>query len=206
VLDGDPAIEAGAPYDVIYHAGTIGCVADPVGMTRRLLSLLKPGGRVLFNVPNRESCYLGGQLWIDSAPPPDVVTLFPPGFWRRHLSDVAEVHEEVEFWPPERAVFVGLQKLACLHWRKRAPIPLSEGERLPASSSTYGDALWRRLERLLRRTGKMPALRHMAPRYPTEFGLIIRMTKKDVGSASRIAVRGARERFLARSDPAPADP
>src|SRR5437660_518436 len=81
--DDDRAMDAMAPYDVVYHVGTIGCVADPLGMTKRLLGLLKPGGRLLFNVPNRDGCYLRGQLWIDAAPPPDVVTLFPSGFWRR---------------------------------------------------------------------------------------------------------------------------
>ena len=77
VLEGDPAIEAGAPYDVIYHVGTIGCVADPLGLTARLLSLLKPGGRLLFNAPNLESCWFEEQLWIDAAPPPDLVSIFP---------------------------------------------------------------------------------------------------------------------------------
>ena len=178
VVEGDPAIEAGAPYDAIYHVGTIGCVADPIEITRRLLGLLKPGGRLVFNAPNRESCYLGDQLWIDSAPPPDVVTLFPPEFWRRHLSDSAEVHEEVELCRPERAVFVGLQKLARLRWRKPVPVPLSEGERVPASSVAYGDTLWRLLERVLRRAGKMSALFRIAPPQPTEFGLFVRMTKK----------------------------
>src|SRR5215467_3611592 len=34
VQAGDPSIDAQAPYDVIFHVGTIGCVADPVGMTK----------------------------------------------------------------------------------------------------------------------------------------------------------------------------
>jgi SAM-dependent methyltransferase len=180
VIAGDPAIEAGAPYDAIYHVGMIGCVADPIGMTRRLLNLLKPGGRLVFNVPNRESCHLRGQLWIDSAPPPDLVTLFPPGFWRRHFDPTAEVSEEVEFHPPERAVVIGLQKLARLHWCRPVAVPLSEGEREHTASLAHGETFWRALERLLRRIGKMPALSYLAPRCPTEFGLFVRMTKKEV--------------------------
>jgi trans-aconitate methyltransferase len=31
--------------DLVYHVGTIGCVDDPLGLTRRLLATLKPGGR-----------------------------------------------------------------------------------------------------------------------------------------------------------------
>ena len=79
------AIQDRAPYDVIYHVGTIGCVGDPLGLTRNLLKMLKPGGVLLFNAPNADSCWLRNHLWIDAAPPPDVVTLFRPGFWRKHL-------------------------------------------------------------------------------------------------------------------------
>jgi SAM-dependent methyltransferase len=179
----DAAIEAGAPYDVIYHVGTIGCVEDPIGMTRRLLGLLRPGGRLLFNVPSRESCYLRDQLWIDSAPPPDLVTMFPSGFWRRHLSDSAEVYEEVEFCPPYRAILIGLQKLARSRWRKPAPIPLSESERLPIPALAVADSLWGSLSKVLWRIREMPALVSIAPLYPAEFGMFIRMTKKDLGHA-----------------------
>src|SRR5207244_4131757 len=96
VLNEDRAIDAGAPYDVIYHTGTIGCVGDPVGLTRRLLGLLKPNGCLLFNSPNLQSCCLPGQLWIDAAPPPDVVSIFPPGFWKKQFANDAHVEESVE--------------------------------------------------------------------------------------------------------------
>src|SRR5262249_8034028 len=95
VRAGVPSIEAEAPYDVIFHVGTIGCVADPIAMTRRWLDMLKPKGRLLFNAPNRDACSLRDQLWFDSAPPPDLVTLFRPGFWSDRFSDLALVGEEV---------------------------------------------------------------------------------------------------------------
>ena len=57
--------EAEGPYDIVYHVGLIGCVADPVKLTRDLLSLLRPGGRLLFNAPNRAARHLAGQVWID---------------------------------------------------------------------------------------------------------------------------------------------
>lgn len=81
-VSSDPRIAAGAPYDVIYHVGMIGCVADPLGLTHDLLKLLRPGGILIFNTPNRDALHLKRQLWFDSAPPPDLVTLFPPGFSR----------------------------------------------------------------------------------------------------------------------------
>src|SRR5262249_49492552 len=124
----DPVIEAQAPYDVIFHVGTIGCVADPVGMTKRLLSLLKPRGRLLFNAPNRDGYTLRDQLWFDSAPPPDVVTLFPPGFWRDQFGDVALVSEEIEFCSPQQNLLIALRKLTRRKWRKPVPMPLKESQ------------------------------------------------------------------------------
>ena len=29
----DPSVETQAPYDVLFHVGTIGCVSDPLGIT-----------------------------------------------------------------------------------------------------------------------------------------------------------------------------
>ena len=53
------------PYDVIYHVGLIGCVADPIAFTRRLLAMLKPGGTLLFNAPNRDAfAWKGSCGWI----------------------------------------------------------------------------------------------------------------------------------------------
>jgi hypothetical protein len=77
-----PEIAGNAPYDLIYHVGTIGCVPDPVGLTKNLLGMLALGGLLAFNAPLLEACYLKGQLWIDESNPPDLVTLFPADFLR----------------------------------------------------------------------------------------------------------------------------
>src|SRR5439155_7482707 len=95
-------------FDLIYHVGTIGCVADPVGLTRRLLDRLTPGGRLLFNSPNLQSCYLRKQLWIDAAPPPDLVSIFPPGFWTKHFGSEAVVEEQIENIASRKGVSVRL--------------------------------------------------------------------------------------------------
>ena len=65
VLAGDASIENRGPYDAIFHVGTIGCIAAPIAMTRSLLGLLKTGGRLLFNAPNRDGFSLRDQLWFD---------------------------------------------------------------------------------------------------------------------------------------------
>ncbi len=93
-LPDDPRIRRGAPYDVIYHVGTIGCVVSPVEMTKELIGLLKPGGMLVFNAPNRMSCDFLGGTWL-STPPPDLVNLFHPEFWQKEFSSLAEVEVNV---------------------------------------------------------------------------------------------------------------
>jgi SAM-dependent methyltransferase len=178
VQAGDPSINAQAPYDVIFHVGTIGCVADPVGMTRRCLDLLKSGGRLLFNAPNRDGCSLQDQLWFESAPPPDVVTLFPPGFWRSRFGDIALVSEEIEFCSREQNLLIALRKLARRKWRKPVPIPLKESERSSTPAPQFADVLWRKLERVVRKVAPWTGLLGLAPLHPSEFGLFVQMVKK----------------------------
>jgi SAM-dependent methyltransferase len=81
-------------YDVIFHVGTIGCVEKPIEMTHRLLSLLKPGGWLIFNAPVREHLDALGTLWL-ATPPPDLVTIFPIHFWKTRFGSVADVDVSV---------------------------------------------------------------------------------------------------------------
>jgi SAM-dependent methyltransferase len=178
VQTGSPLVEAGAPYDVIFHVGTIGCVADPIGMTERLLGLLKPGGRLLFNAPNRDARVLRDQLWFESAPPPDVVTLFPPGFWSRHFGGVASVTEEIEFCSPVQNILIALRKVGGRKWRRPVPIPLSESQVGLSPSPRITDMLWQNFERGVRKVASSTRLPRLAPSYPTEFGLLVQMRKK----------------------------
>jgi len=144
--------------------------------------MLKPGGQLLFNAPNADSCWLKGQLWIDTAPPPDVVTLFRPGFWRRHFSSVADVAEEVEMCQPEEAFGIGLRKLLGRGWT--VPIPLA----LDASAKDYqkgrpevfewNDKSWSILERGIRKLSRMSGLLRSVQNQPGPFGLFVKMIKK----------------------------
>ncbi len=89
----EPARER-QPFDAIYHVGTIGCVDDPVGFTKGLIDMLRPGGLLVFNAPNVAACREQGVLWPQSALPPDVVSLFDEGFWRRQFGSACEVEVE----------------------------------------------------------------------------------------------------------------
>jgi len=177
VQAGDPSIDAKAPYDVIFHVGTIGCVADPVGMTGCLLDLLKSGGRLLFNAPNRNACSLRDQLWFESAPPPDVVTLFSPGFWRDHFAHIARVTEETEFRTPEQNLLIALRKLTRRKWRNPLPMALSESGRWSTPPVQFADAVWLNVERAVRKVVQWSGLLPKVPGEPAEFGLFVQMRK-----------------------------
>jgi SAM-dependent methyltransferase len=181
-ISNSPLIQQRAPYDAIYHVGMIGCVADPIGMTSGLFDLLKPGGQLFFNAPNVEACSLKGQLWIDAAPPPDVVTLFRPGFWSHRFSGRGRVLEEIETSSPERSFVIGLRKLAGRRWRIPMPIPLEQSandfKTTRAENGTLVDRTWNTLERgmvgIARSTGAVKLVRPQ----PSPFGLFVTMTKK----------------------------
>lgn len=177
VTVGDPRIQERGPYDVIYHVGTIGCLADPIGMTRDLLGMLKPGGRLLFNAPNRDACPLRNQLWFDSAPPPDVVTLFPPGFWQHRFADFAEVEETIEDEPPLQNTLIALRVMAGRQWHKPLPIALQNSNQFPAPVATGIERLWDDFERLVRRVGPLTGLLGLVAARPQEYGLFVKMRK-----------------------------
>jgi len=160
-LAGSPLVAASAPYDLIYHVGTIGCVADPVAFTRHLLLLLKPGGRLLFNAPNLDHCRLPGQIWIDAAPPPDLTTLFPGGFWAQHFSDLAESSTEIEVVPPDEACVLWLRKVIGTRGR------------------------WHLLERVVRRAIRVTRTARFVPSWPAPFGQFVSMTRNIVDKAAK---------------------
>lgn len=186
LLFGSTQIEAGAPYDVIYHVGTIGCVADPIGMTRQLLGLLKEGGRLFFNAPNRNACWAENQLWFESAPPPDVVTLFPSGFWRRYFEDVADVAEGIEPSSDERSVALDLRRFFGRSWQRPLPMPMNLTAKPFVPPSHLPDAVWNQFERFFCNLFLRLGLQRFAPKKPSEYGLLVRMTKKQSASPIQI--------------------
>lgn len=173
---GSAELASRGPYDVIYHVGTIGCVADPLGLTRQLLQMLKPGGILLFNAPNRDALWSCDQLWFESAPPPDVVTLFPPGFWRSHFSCLATVEETCGTRPPEQSLALRLRRLCGRGWRRPAPLPVHESHRPFAPAPRPGDGVWRIFERLVVKTARFTGLSRLVPPLAAEYDLFVKMT------------------------------
>jgi SAM-dependent methyltransferase len=172
-----PEVKARAPYDAIYHVGMIGCVRDPIGLTRQLLSLLKPGGLLCFNAPNRDASRRKEQLWLDSAPPPDLVTLFPPGFWTQRFGAEETVQEDVLMHGHDASSGIRLRNLLGPAWRLPVPTDRFEpGEARDSSAGKEGVRNWviRAIAKLARVTG----LSALAKPWPTDFGLHITMRVK----------------------------
>ena len=169
---GTPEATAGAPFDLIYHVGLIGCVPDPVGLTGSLLSMLKPGGRLIFNAPNKGALRFSNQLWLDSAPPPDLVTLFPAGFWRTQCSTLAEVEESVALIDARSSFAFGIQRALGLGWHPPAPQPMS----VRGYAWTQRGDGWRRLlARALTKAAVVAGVTSRAADRPSEFGLFVSM-------------------------------
>ena len=83
-------------FDVIYHVGTIGCVDNPIEFTNDLLTLLRPGGYLLFNVPNVDACKELNQKWISETTPPDLTTLFDKDFFKYYFQKKCKITIQVQ--------------------------------------------------------------------------------------------------------------
>ena len=140
----NPASEE--PFDVIMHAGTIGCVANPMEMTSEFLDALRPGGLLVFNAPNRDACYRPGQLWVDRTHPPDLVTLFRPGVWKERFGfrSGSEHGDRLSSWVARggglpraaRDETLELETRAASPWRGSPRTRGTEGRRAGAFSRT----------------------------------------------------------------------
>jgi 2-polyprenyl-3-methyl-5-hydroxy-6-metoxy-1,4-benzoquinol methylase len=170
------SIRESAPYDIVYHTGMIGCVADPLKTTNEALSLLKPGGRLFFNAPNRDACALKDQLWIDASPPPDVVTLFPPGFWTKRFRDVVDVEENIEMLPPGRSFGIAMRQLFGWRWKPPKPSALesSVNNYKGPSRSKWSDRVWSKAERAASAIGLVRLTRAR----PAPFGIFVAIVRK----------------------------
>lgn len=174
VLDDSPRIEGDGPYDAIYHVGLIGCVTDPLGLTRRLVTLLKPNGVLFFNAPNREAMHLRGQLWLDSAPPPELITLFPRGFWRAHAAAGTSISETAELTSPSESTVKTLQRWLGARWQQPVPHP-SESPSAHRWMQPSPGRGWRTLEAATAKFSNLTSVR--VGGWPEEFGLFVEMSK-----------------------------
>lgn len=168
-----PRVEGGAPYDAIYHVGLIGCVPDPLGLTRRLAALLGPGGRMFFNAPNRDALFQRHQLWFDSAPAPELITLFPSGFFRRYLGDRSNVVETIARTSPQASMVKSVTRWFGPAWRQPAARAV-ESEAAHRWTQPRS-ARWAAVEAAVAKFAAVTGLH--AGSWPEEYGYFVEMTQ-----------------------------
>lgn len=168
-----PEIANNAPYDLIYHVGTIGCVPDPIGLTRRLLAMLAPNGVLAFNAPVLEACYLKGQLWNDAANPPDLVTLFPSGFFARLFGRTAKVEERLDHMSDRDNIKAALRK-AFTRWKPPTAIPINQSLSDYQSGRHHETIVERGAIKLASKIG----LHRWLAKRPTPFGYYVTMSRR----------------------------
>ena len=175
-LVNDPMIAQGAPYDFIYHVGTIGCVDDPVGLIRSQLDLLRSGGLLVCNAPDVAAAVERGRLWSVGTTPPDLVTLFNRHWFSRAFSALAQI--ELSIAPEDPGVSlrrvlgrdgVAAENAPRFRLFEDAPETTTYSSASPPISPLRGAA--RSLVRVLH------TLR-VIPHYAHEYGILVRMTKR----------------------------
>jgi len=118
--------------------------------------------------------HLRGQLWLDSAPPPDVVTLFPEGFWRAHAEAGVRVEETAEMTAAPESMVKTLQRWLGAKWQPpiahRPDTPSAHQWMQPAAG-----AAWRTIEAVAAKLSSVTGI-HFG-RWPEEYGLFVVMTK-----------------------------
>ena len=160
-------------FDVIFHIGTIGCVNDPIKFTRNLLDILKPTGKLLFNAPNIQAVIEMNAIWNNGTPPPDLITTFPESFWYKFFLDTADVEITYEPYDHKSNLTKHLRKLLGMPYIDPKVVSIYDVNPMPASSRPY-----------MKKVGSVAfrvapyVTRYLLPRYASEFGMFICMTKR----------------------------
>lgn len=162
-------------FDAIFHAGTIGCVDSPFQLTRQLLKLLKPGGVLLFNAPNRDACIQNQQLWVEGTHPPDLVSLFTPGIWETEFHAEAEIQVDVEYHSGWQGLKRKLQSHRRWQWVPKTNLFSGTREETPVVCRPK-DSLMVIVRRVLRSAVGTISNHLLGKQVPTDFGILVRMT------------------------------
>lgn len=159
-------------FDVVFHTGVVGCVADPLPFVANQIRLLRPGGLLVFNAPDATWCSATGLAWTLDTPPPDLVTLFGPRVFDRFANEQIRVGTRQLVGSATRDL-----RIAALRRLGRLRLPDRAGSMLanPATSAQpRGRPATTRLVRAAasRVLGLDPIRRHL-PAIPLPYGLII---------------------------------
>lgn len=171
-------------FDVICFVGTIGCVDSPAEFIDDALSLLNPGGFLLFNAPNVDACDQFGEMWVSGAMPPDLVTVFHRGSWCYLEKQGYQVSIDIGAERPENVLRKKIRKVVSGSTLPVASVSLRAGNvggRAGKRSSGNRKVAFRTLRSLLSRLYhsaiNVVASAMYARRYSAEFGLYVTVCK-----------------------------
>lgn len=173
----DPQIVAQSPYDAILHLGTIGCVEDPIGMIEELMRLLRPGGLMIFNAPNADACLLRDQVWFSTAYPPDLVTLFKPGFFKNHFQHLAQVDEVFEPCDAVLNTKLNISRFFGKKWIPPLPVAIEGSRNVRFRSESRIERYTSLLMRMLAHVLDFSGAARFLPSLPSEYGFFVSMRK-----------------------------
>lgn len=165
VLADDDRVRDTAPYDVVLHVGTVGCVPDPIRFTLEMLALVDESGVLVFNAPNAQVVRARGGLWNASTTPPDLVTLFTPDFWAHQFSERADVAVEITDVEPGRQLIELLRPSTD----RRGHTSLLDARVTSTAGATARP--WRLLRSFFSVAGRVARRLRLLPRRPAEFGV-----------------------------------
>ena len=136
--------------------------------------MLRPGGVLLFNAPNRAALRSANQLWLDSAPPPDLVTLFPERFWAQFFGDEAAVRVDVATLSVAESAAIAARQALGVSWAPPEPQPFSVRGHSWSQPSGPGAMA----ARALAKAATLLSLTRLAAPRPTEFGMFVQLSPK----------------------------
>lgn len=168
-----------APFDAIYHVGTIGCVDDPGGLTRTLLGWLKPDGILVFNAPDVQACRESGGIWLRGTTPPDLVTLFDAQFWRTRFNDLAVTSIEKLALPGYVNFALTVRRLAGRATKQPPRGRLFSADSAPVTTRGQAkDGITTALKKAMVAGLNSRLLSWLWPKHTAEFGLYVIMRRR----------------------------
>jgi SAM-dependent methyltransferase len=157
-------------FDIIFHIGTIGCVEDPIKVTNHLIDILNPGGILLFNVPNLAAVQEMNSIWTNTAPPPDVVTLFDASFWDHFFSDKVDIQITYEPYDHKSNLVKHVGNLLKRPYLSQRKVSIND------SQTKSNRTIIQKIPRVAFNYAPL-FTRYILPRYTAEYGMYVRMTK-----------------------------
>ncbi len=161
-------------FDIVYHVGTIGVVDDPISFTENALSVLSPGGKLLFNSPNVNAAKKMGTIWVSGARPPDLITLFEESFWYKTFAEAADVRVSYKPYDHGWNTSKNIRRIGGLPYLPEYSRTLLKEKKQDGLRNSARQAASGLVRKALTPLSTLGVLTN----YPAEFGMYVELTKR----------------------------